>query len=414
MKPYSDVVIVGGGIAGSALALVLARRGTDVTVLEHQRDYADRVRGEYMHPWGVAEAQRLGILEIFLSAGGVFATRAIGYDESIPSNVAEARARDIGSILPGVSGGLGVGHPAACRALSRAAEAAGARYWRGASKVSATLGAHPAVVFEKDGSMQQAQCRLIVGADGRNSTVRHQAGIALGSAEATHLFSGMLVGDVPEWPQDTYSTASAGDTQCQIFPQGSKRVRLYTTTAPDQRRRYGSGPDGRARFLNDFRRMACMPLAESLAGGTPLGPCATFPGEDTWVDVPFVEGVVLVGDAAGYNDPLIGQGLSLALRDTRVLSEILLAAERWSPECLLPYAEERRRRLRRVRFTAALMAELYATFGPEGAARRGRFLSRLSDPDFRGRALLASLAIGPDRSPDWAYTEDFRTEVLES
>lgn len=412
MKLYSDIVIVGGGIAGSALALVLARRGTNVTVLERQQDYADRVRGEYMHPWGVAEAQRLGIVDILLGAGGVFATRAIGYDESIPSHVAEARARDIGTILPGVPGGLGVGHPAACRALSRAAEAAGVRYWRGASKVSVTLGAHPAVVFEKDGGMQQVHCRLIVGADGRNSTVRHQAGIPLRSAEPTHLFSGMLVGDIPEWPHDTYATASEGDIQCQIFPQGDKRVRLYTTTASDQRRRYDGGPDGCASFLSDFRRTACMPLAESLAGGTPLGPCATFGGEDTWVDVPFVEGVVLIGDAAGYNDPLIGQGLSLALRDTRVLSEILLTAERWSPESLLPYAEERRKRLRRVRFTAALMAELYASFGPEGAVRRRRFLSRLSDPDFRGRALLASLAIGPDRSPDWAYTEDFRTEVL--
>ncbi len=414
MKPYCDVVIVGGGIAGSALALVLARRGTEVTVLEHQQDYADRVRGEYMHPWGVAEAQALDILEIFLSAGGVFAKRAIGYDESIPAGVAEARARDIGSILPGVPGGLGVGHPAACRALSRGAEAAGARYWRGARKVELTLGVHPAVAFEKDGGMHHVQCRLVVGADGRNSTVRHQAGIAQESAQPTHLFSGMLVGDVPEWPQDTYGTASADDLQCQIFPQGDSRVRLYTTTAPDQRRRYGSGAEGRARFLKDFRCTTCMPLAESLAGGTPLGPCATFPGEDTWVDVPFVEGVVLVGDAAGYNDPLIGQGLSLALRDTRVVSDILLAAQRWSLECLQPYAEERRRRLRRVRFTAALMAEVYGTFGPPGAARRARFLGRLPDPDFRGRALLASLAIGPDRSPDWAYTEEFRTEVLRS
>ncbi len=228
MKPYSDVVIVGGGIAGSGLALVLARRGATVTVLERQQDYADRVRGEYMHPWGVAEAQRLGILDTLLSAGGVFATRAVGYDESISSHISEARARDLGTIVPSVLGGLGVGHPAACRALSRAAEAAGALYWRGVSKVGVTLGEHPAVVFEKDDGMQQVHCRLIVGADGRNSTVRHQAGIPLTSAESPHLFSGMLVGDVPGWPQDTCSTASQSDIQCHIFPQGKPvRTSLY-------------------------------------------------------------------------------------------------------------------------------------------------------------------------------------------
>ena len=413
MTMHGDVVIVGGGIAGSALALVLARRGASVTVLERQQDYADRVRGEYVHPWSVAEAQQLGLVDILLAARGVFVTRGIGYDESIPSGAAEARARDVTTMVPGVAGGLGVGHPAACCALSQAAEAAGARYWRGASKVSVMAGAYPAVAFETDGGVQQVQCRLVVGADGRNSTVRSQAGIQLRGAEPTHLFSGMLVGDVSEWPQDTYATASEGEVQCQIFPQGEKRVRLYTTTAPDQRRRYDGGPAGRARFLGDFRGMRCMPLAQCLADGTPLGPCATFAGEDTWADVPFVEGVVLIGDAAGYNDPLIGQGLSLALRDARVLSEILVTTERWSPESLWPYGEERRKRVQRVRFTAALMADLYGSFGPGAPARRRRFLSRLADPDFRGRALLASLAVGPDRSPEWAYTEHFRKEVLE-
>ena len=410
-RSSSELAIIGGGIAGSALALVLARQGMDITVLERQRDYVDRVRGEYLHPWGVAEAQWLGIYDVLLRAGGVVTARAIGYDESIPPQVAEGRARAVGEIVPGAPGGLGIGHPAACRALCQAAEAAGARYWRGASAVEVTPGPRPAVAFKVDGAVRELRCRLVVGADGRNSTVRGQAGIPVESSEPSHLFSGMLVGDVPAWPQDTYAAGTEGDVQRQVFPQGNGRVRLYTSTSPEQRRRYG-GRDGPARFLSDYRSMACMPLAEVLAAGTPAGPCATFGGEDTWVDVPFVDGIVLAGDAAGHNDPIIGQGLSLALRDARVLSELLLATDRWSPEYLQPYAEERRERLRRVRFSAALYAQLFATFGPEAAGRRLRFLARLGEPGFRGGSLLASLAVGPNDSPDWLYTEGFRTEVL--
>ncbi len=51
----SDVVIVGGGIAGSALAYALASAGRTVTVLEASVEYEDRVRGESMMPWGVQE-----------------------------------------------------------------------------------------------------------------------------------------------------------------------------------------------------------------------------------------------------------------------------------------------------------------------------------------------------------------------
>ena len=56
-----EIVIVGGGIGGAALATALARDGLDVVVLEASEQYEDRVRGESMMPWGVREARELGV-----------------------------------------------------------------------------------------------------------------------------------------------------------------------------------------------------------------------------------------------------------------------------------------------------------------------------------------------------------------
>ena len=200
---FSEIVVVGGGIGGATIALVLARAGLTVTVLEQQPPYRDRVRGEYMQPWGVAEAQHLGIGEILGQAGGFFARRIIHYDEINAPHAAEAAARELGELVPGVAGALCVSHPAACLALSQAAETAGAAVIRGIGRLTVTPGPEPSVTFELDEVEHRLLCRLIVGADGRSSTVRAQAGIRLLRDEPTHLMSGMLVDHVPEWPRKT-------------------------------------------------------------------------------------------------------------------------------------------------------------------------------------------------------------------
>jgi len=56
-----DVVVVGAGIAGASIAAMLARGGLEVLLLERQRSYRDRVRGEYMAQWGVLEARAAGL-----------------------------------------------------------------------------------------------------------------------------------------------------------------------------------------------------------------------------------------------------------------------------------------------------------------------------------------------------------------
>ncbi|HEX5415258.1 MAG TPA: NAD(P)/FAD-dependent oxidoreductase [Chloroflexota bacterium] len=407
----TDVVIVGGGIAGSALALVLARQGLGVTVLERQPEYRDRVRGEQMANWGFKEAVEMGIAGALEDAGGVFARRVITHDALIPPEIAAASAADISQVLPGVPGSYCAGHPASCRALSTAAEAAGARYVRGIGSVKVSPGARPTVTYELGERSYDVAARLVVGADGRTSTVRAQAGIPLHEQEIWHVISGLLVDGVATWPQDAFGLGAQGDTSFFIFPQGGQRVRLYTGTPLDQRQRY-AGPAGVTQFLEDFRRLTCIPQAEALANATPIGPCATLGAEDTWTDVPFVEGVALIGDAAGYNNPIIGQGLSLALRDVHVLSDLLLSESSWSPGHLMPFAEERKERSRRLRCHARLFAEFFAAYGPEGPARRGRLFARLQDPNDAAQLLYAVPLAGPWLVPEWTFTEDYRAALL--
>jgi 2-polyprenyl-6-methoxyphenol hydroxylase-like FAD-dependent oxidoreductase len=88
----ADVAIVGGGIAGGALAVRLARAGLAVTVLEQSAEFRDRVRGETMFPWGCAELVESGLLAIAMRAEGTIATRVVPYGDSMSPHDAEAAA----------------------------------------------------------------------------------------------------------------------------------------------------------------------------------------------------------------------------------------------------------------------------------------------------------------------------------
>jgi 2-polyprenyl-6-methoxyphenol hydroxylase-like FAD-dependent oxidoreductase len=186
---------------------------------------------------------------------------------------------------------------------------------------------------------------------------------------------------------------------------------MYLCGSPDQRDRF-AGPDGAARFLESFR-LKSMPLGEHLAAATPIGPCATLGGEDTWTDSPCAEGVVLVGDAAGYNNPIIGQGLSLALRDAELVSHALLENSNWSPGIFAAYAEDRAERMRRVRFTAAMHAAIFCSFTPEAVQRRGSFLGRLAaGQDQTLMWQLIEPVIGPYNLPPDAFEDSYRARLL--
>ena len=166
----------------------------------------------------------------------------------------------------------------------------------------------------------------MIGADGRNSTVRKDLGFKVNADEPRNLLGGMLVKGVPSWPRDMQVIGVEGRFHFLIFPQGDDLLRLYGSYHFADKSRF-DGPDRRAKLLDVFGKLICLPYAEAIAASTPIGPFNSFSNEDHWIDDPTCPGVVLIGDAAGHNDPILGQGLSIALRDVRLVSEILSEAK---------------------------------------------------------------------------------------
>lgn len=404
-----DLVVVGGGIGGSALATVMARSGRSVLVLEQSEVFVDRVRGEWIAPWGVAETQRLGLYELLVGAGGHHLRRHITYDETLAPADAEATPLPLDIFREGVPGPLCLGHPLHCQTLFDAAGAAGARTLRGVLVKSVDTGVAPRVVYEVDGVTHGARARLVVGADGRTSMVREAAGITLHQDKPHHWFAGMLVEGAEGWDPELQAIGTEGDFGFLAFPQGDGRVRVYGGYPLDQAQRF-KGPDGPRRFLDAFA-MACSPENRHLVAGQPAGPLFSYFNADAWTDEPFAEGVVLVGDSAGWNDPILGLGLSITYRDVRIVSDILKSTEDWTPAAFAPFAEERSERMRRLRFTAGIQAGLDMEFGEEARARRRDMFARAAaDPSLKAHAF--AVMAGPETLPAELFTEAHRARVL--
>jgi 2-polyprenyl-6-methoxyphenol hydroxylase-like FAD-dependent oxidoreductase len=405
-----DLIIVGGGIGGSALASVMARAGKSVLVLEQSEVYQDKVRGEWIAPWGVTEVKRVGLYEVLMAAGGHHVTRHVTYDESIPPTAAEAQAIPLGMFAPDVSGPLCLRHPVHCQALFDAAKAAGAEALRGVNVLELQAGDAPKVIYEVGGERREARGRLLVGADGRTSQVREAIGVELHQDKPHHWFAGLLVDGVDGWDPDLQAIGTEGDFGFLVFPQGGGRARVYGGYALDQAQRF-RGAEGPRRFLDAFQ-MTSSPENRHVVAGQPAGPLFSYFNNDSWTDEPFGKGAVLIGDAAGWNDPIIGLGLSITYRDVRIVSELLKSSDDWASLSFASYAAERRERMRRLRFTAALQATIDMEFDDLARDRRKRIFERSAvDPSVR--AFAAAVMAGPEALPPDFFVDAYRARVLE-
>jgi 2-polyprenyl-6-methoxyphenol hydroxylase-like FAD-dependent oxidoreductase len=399
MSLYS-LVTVGGGVGGAALAKAMAERGHRVLVIERETRFKDRVRGEFIFPWGVAEAKELGVYDALMQAGGHhprYWTDYAGPDPLPP--------RDFAEDTPLKLRGLCIFHPRMQEALLQAAQTAGAEVWRGARVHQVKPGREPNVLVDRGGETTVISARLVVGADGRSSMVRRWGSFESRSDPSGNIFAGVLVENVP---------ASAESSICMLNPSLSRMVLYFPQTQESGRAYLASRKEAGVRrhdnsgfesFLQDCTDSGL--AAGQLDGARQAGPLATFEGGDSWVDHAYKDGIVLIGDAAATSDPTWGQGLSLTLRDARVLRDALVTEHDWDAAGHA-YDEAHGRCYDMVRTAVSWFTQVFLQPGPEADALRARVLPQLeSDPFFLPNTLVA----GPDLAPP---SEEHRARIFGS
>jgi menaquinone-9 beta-reductase len=313
-----DIVVIGGGMGGSAFAKVMAESGARVLVLERERRFSDRVRGEGLVSWGGAEAKRLGVYQILYDTCAYEKRWSIGLGPD----------RDLVSTTPQALPLLTFGHPHMQETLLTAASEAGAEIRRGAVVRSVTPGPLQSVEFESAPRKEQVQCRLVVGADGRGSSVRKWGNFSVSRDADRLLFGGVLLEevDVPRTDAIWMTIEPKLAQMALIGPQAQGVARAYLGYRIDSNYRV-QGRASFARFVEECAKSG-MPR-EFYARAKVAGPLATFNGADTWVENPYSNGIALIGDAAATSDPSWGQGMALTLRDVRTLRDALVADENW-------------------------------------------------------------------------------------
>jgi len=379
-----DLAIVGGGLAGAALGTALARAGARVIIFEREPQFRDRVRGEGMLPWGRVEARSIGIEPTLIARCAHEARWMTAPDGN----------RDLAATTPSGLGCLNFYHPAMQQCVLDLAGEAGAEIRRPVEVIHVDPGEPPRVVTRSSSGENSVKARLVVGADGRNSRVRTWAGLAIQRAPECMITAGTLYRGL-RLPEDAVQFLLNPTMQrlMIIFPIGDRRFRTYVIFRSDSHAAL-SGERDRREFLDMSVEIGAAP--DWFQGAEAIGPLASFSGADCWAESAYRDGIVLIGDAAAASDPSLGCGLSLTLRDVRVLRDHLLAEPDWAIASRA-YAAEHDKYYVALRGIHDAWRALFFGTGGDADARRAQALPLINADPSR---VIDFTAFGPEAPCD--------------
>jgi 2-polyprenyl-6-methoxyphenol hydroxylase-like FAD-dependent oxidoreductase len=312
------VIIIGGRVAGASAALLLARAGVRVLVVERARRGADTVSTHALMRGGVLQLHRWGLLDRVAATGAPPVRRVTfhyGHD-SMPVTLKP---------YAGVDALYAPRRTVLDALLVGAAEEAGVRFGFGLAmtdvardRAGRVVGV---VVRDHLGATCTERAGLVVGADGRTSLVARQVGaptVIAGSHAAAYVYGYWRAADLDGYHWYYGDGLSAGviptnDGLACVFAAGPAAVLAA-------RMRHGRPLDAARELL---ARLDCR-LAD-LTSSAPLGQVRFFRGLPALLRRPHGAGWALVGDAGWWKDPLSTYGITDAFRDAELLARAVVA-----------------------------------------------------------------------------------------
>lgn len=318
MPSVGKVLIVGGGTAGSALAVLLARGGVEVDVAEVAPGPVALGSGITLQGNALRVLRDLGVWDRVEAAGFGFDVLGLrAPDGALIAEIPDARTG--GPDLPAT---FGMNRPELAAILADAVRDAGARVRYGLTADALADGGSSVTAHLSDGT--SAEYDLVVGADGIRSAVRGLIGI-----EDAPKPTGMGIWRIhTRRPKDVERTDLIYGGPCFIAgycPTGPSTMYAYLVERARPRESVADADKpSRMRALAEGYGGAWEEIRADITDPDRIN-YTWF--ESLLVERPWNRGrVVLVGDAAHACPPTLAQGAAQCLEDASVLAELLLAA----------------------------------------------------------------------------------------
>lgn len=317
IRTHYDAVIIGARVAGAATAMLLARRGLDVLVIDRAAPGTDTLSSHALMRGAVAQLDRWGLLRDVIDAGTPVirhTTFRYGGEEVVvdirPEGGAEGLIAPRRTVLDPI--------------IVRAAIAAGAEVCHHTSFVDVRRSAGgrvDGVVIDTAQGLRTISTDLVIGADGLRSKVARRLGAPVTHRGASCMSSTMTYVDNVDLPDDRYQWLNQPDVLGGVIPTNDGAYCVFVSV-PSERFRH-ERHDVEGAYRRGLRHLA-PDIAAAVEGGNRIGPLRSWPGHVGQFRQANGPGWALVGDAGYFKDPGAAHGISDALRDAELLANAVI------------------------------------------------------------------------------------------